>query len=394
MDKVSASLVNIAVPSSSTPLPAMREPARCPWTSRMTSNPNILMRRTSDPGGGETFHRPKGDFGTRVEKRSRCAGWLGIAVSTCLVASAQDSGSVSSRSESDGLSALPTSSLKLIDVQVSGDYLLGNGTISTPFNFALQGTEFSAPEVVELSDRDSTYWGTTLQVTLPSGWAVEFSYARGTSETSNLASISEVDSVVTYQLDDSWYQIFGKYTFPGLSSQRFSTEIRFGGSWVDSELSAQGNFLSTSYSQVNNMTDWLGNLGFGLEYVLKETRDYRFKVIGVLEGEGFAGVRNQDIRETVSYPLVDVTAPQVTGTTELDNLIYGGGGRLALRLFYNVTESGRLKVYADGGVQTRYTRVNYPDVETNVGGVQQTQDVTVGEVLWGPFVRVGLLYRF
>ena len=326
--------------------------------------------------------------------RSRSAVWFGLSFSTCLVACAQGSGSVGSGSGNEGLSALPTSSLKLIDVQVSGDYLLGSGTISTPFNFALQGTEFSAPRSVELSDRESTYWGTTLQVTLPSGWAVEFSYARGTSDTSNLATISEVDSMVSYQLDDSWYQIFGKYTFPGVSSRRFSAQIRFGGSWVDSELSAQGSFLSTSYSQVNNMTDWLGNVGFGLEYILYETRDYRFKVRGVLEGEGFAGVRNQDIRETVSYPLVDVTAPQVTGTTELDNLIYGGGGRLAIRLFYNVTESGRLKVYADGGVQTRYTRVNYPEVDTSTGGVQETEDLTVGEVLWGPFVRVGLLYRF
>ena len=100
------------------------------------------------------------------------------------------------------------------------------------------------------------------------------------------------------------------------------------------------------------------------------------------EGEGFAGVRSQDSIERL--PQSEASGFQ---SVKIDNFLYGGIGRGTVHGEYRVDRMERLRVFLDIGVQAKYTQINYPKQNNFNGG-------NFSELLWGPYVKLGLSYKF
>ena len=130
------------------------------------------------------------------------------------------------------------------------------------------------------------------------------------------------------------------------------------------------------------MSDWAGNLGAGVGYAFISGSRFRFS--GVVEGEGFAGYRVLDVNESIEG--IDPAGP-----LHLDSVVYGGLGRTTLRLEWFPNDTGKLRFFADAGIQARYNAVTYEDEVVNKLGNQEN---TFNELLWGPYVRVGCRYSF
>ena len=82
-------------------------------------------------------------------------------------------------------------------------------------------------------------------------------------------------------------------------------------------------------------------------------------------------------------------------TATIDNTLYGAIGRVTLRFEYAFGQSRALRAFIDGGVQMKYTEVEYPEWEvTTQTGTQGYPKQTYDELLWGPYVKVGLRYAF
>jgi hypothetical protein len=96
------------------------------------------------------------------------------------------------------------------------------------------------------------------------------------------------------------------------------------------------------------------------------------------EGEGFYGSRSQESLETL--PGIDPNFPYTTA--KIDNTLYGGIGRATVRLEYRLGRSGLFKVFGDAGVQATYTQIEYSGLGT------------FNELLWGPYVKLGVRYDF
>ena len=54
---------------------------------------------------------------------------------------------------------------------------------------------------------------------------------------------------------------------------------------------------------------------------------------------------------------------------------------------YRFGRTGLLQVFADAGLQAKFTRINYP-------GVPGLPEATYDELLWGPYAKLGLSYSF
>jgi hypothetical protein len=130
------------------------------------------------------------------------------------------------------------------------------------------------------------------------------------------------------------------------------------------------------YSQDDSTTDILGNAGFGVSYMLYTTRKFRLGISG--EGEGFFGFRTQDSLESLSETDVNFVKAKI------DNTLYGGIGRVTLRMEYVVGEARAWKFFGEVGAQIRITVIDYPDASGSVPS----------ELLWGPYAKIGLRYNF
>lgn len=275
------------------------------------------------------------------------------------------------------------------EIAFSADYFFGQGDVSMPVFFSLDQTFQSVgltspftPAVVK-PDRESSYFGGTISYSYQYAWYIDLSYQHGTSSGSlDLNYSPSFPSLPSeFEIDDDWYQAYVRYTFPGLRGRRLSAYLRAGVSFVQSEMTDTTVFPNIGAYQQNNSTDdLLGNFGFGIGYSLYTTRRVR---IGLqLEGEGFYGTRSQESLESLQG-----LSPSVLQTASIDNTLYGGIGRATVRFEYRLGQAGFFRIFADAGLQGKFTQVDYPDA---TGFSSQS----FGEILWGPYAKLGLRYSF
>jgi hypothetical protein len=287
---------------------------------------------------------------------------------------------------SEGFSMSPPPMLKppkstKNEVSVSGDFLLGEGKVSLPFGYslnqALKGTASSSQGVFTVP-RNSVYYGGTLSYSYGQAWYIDLSYAQGHSSGSQSIAtgfLGDINS--TFSIDDTWYQLYLKYTFPQLRGKRFSAYLRAGASYITSTLKDDSTGASAGvYSQKDDTQDILGNIGAGLAYSLYTTHRLRVDLQG--EIEGFGGERSQ--QSTESLPDDGLSGPQ----TDLSNTLYGGIGIATVRVEYRMGRGGLFKVFGEAGIEGRYTLIEYSG--SNAG--------TPSEYLWGPYIKLGLRYSF
>lgn len=260
------------------------------------------------------------------------------------------------------------------DVTVSGDFFMGQGTISLPFGYSIErALGDSGLKQVALADRSSLYYGGTVSYTYGRKWYFDVSYAMGSSTGDPV--ILGLPS--TFTLNDTLYQGYVRYTFPRLRGRRLSAYLRAGASFVQSDMQWQTVIpFFGIYEQANNSTDILGNLGFGVRYTIYTNRRLTIGLQG--EGEGFYGTRSQEstenLPENYGYQKVPVT---------INNTLMGGIGRGTVRFDYRLGKASPFRIYGDVGFQAKFTVVNYPQ-----GGG------SANEMLWGPYAKLGLRYSF
>lgn len=274
-----------------------------------------------------------------------------------------------------------TQSVGSQQVAVSGDFLEGYGKITLPFGFGI--TKNSALIVdtvpnVALRTRSSTYYGGTFSYSFNSKWSLDFSSSVGSSTATSPELFANHTEEVSFTVDDTWYQLYARYNLP-LDSKSFSTYVRGGATFIDSTLTGTGPFnlgfvTPSPYEQHDSVQDVEGNLGFGAAYSFVSRPKLRISAIG--EGEGFAGERFQDDTESLN-----ILGAAYSGTDKFNNLVYGGLARATVRFEYFPGKSKQWRMYLDGGVQSRFTEIDY-----SIG------DHT--EVLWGPYVKLGIKYSF
>ncbi len=268
------------------------------------------------------------------------------------------------------------------EVSASGDYFYGQGNVTMPFGFSLRetlATENIQPTVAK-PDRKSDYFGGTISYSYGQTWYLDLAYAHGSSSGNvdvQLGGPGQEPLPSAFAIKDDWYQAYIRYTFPGLRGKRLGAYLRAGVSYVQADLTDDTIIPSLGvYHQTDKTDDLLGNIGFGLNYSLYGSRHTR--LLAVLEGEGFYGHRTQKSLETLPSDL-GLTFTEAT----IDNDLYGAIGRATLRFEYRFGQSGALRAFADGGMQARFTYVNYP---SGLG--------TFDELLWGPYVKAGVRFSF
>jgi hypothetical protein len=261
------------------------------------------------------------------------------------------------------------------EISVSGDVMMGQGTVTLPLGYSLKqslGGIVPTPVSAFSVPRSSTYYGGTVSYSYGQAWYVDLSFAQGQSsgsQTIDTGWLGPLNS--TFSIDDTWYQLYVKYTFPQLRGKRFSAYLRAGASYINSELKDN----STSYTQKDTTQDLLGNLGGGLGYTVYSSRHLRFGL--QTEIEGFYGNRSQSSLETLEgdHGLTPTSA-------SINNSLYGGIGRATMRLEYRLGQSGLFKIFGEAGAEGRYTMISYPGAGTK------------NELLWGPYAKLGIRYAF
>lgn len=266
------------------------------------------------------------------------------------------------------------------EVSVSGDVMLGSGTVTLPLGYSLQqslGNNANSPVGAFSVPRSSTYYGGTISYSYGQAWYVDLSYAQGQSSGSQSIDTGWLGSLnSTFSINDTWYQVYIKYAFPQLRGKRLSAYLRVGASYVTAEIKDNAtNPEQLRYTQADNTTDMLGNVGFGLGYSLYSTRHLRLGL--QLEGEGFYGIRSQQSLESLS---ADQGVNFVSAS--IDNTLYGGIGRVTFRAEYRLGQSGLFKIFAEVGGEGRYTMITYPSASAP------------DELLWGPYAKLGIRYAF
>jgi hypothetical protein len=270
------------------------------------------------------------------------------------------------------------------EVSASGDFLYGQGKVTMPFNFSLAASGLDVTRTVGTPARNSTYYGSTLSYSYGQAWFLDLSYVQGSSSgNADVPLGAGFNLPSSFSIKDEWYQAYIRYAFPGLRGKRLSAYLRGGVSYVTADLADDSTIPALGlYHQTDKTTDLLGNLGFGLGYSLlpglfgHTTGHFR---IGLqFEGEGFYGNRSQESLETL--PEFDPLFPYKTA--KFDNVLYGGIGRATVRFEYRLGRSGLFKIFADGGAQLKYTQIQY----SGVGSFD--------ELLWGPYVKLGVRYDF
>jgi hypothetical protein len=276
--------------------------------------------------------------------------------------------------------ALAPPKIRRNEISASGDFFLGQGSVTMPFGFSLSegfgGASTNVIKSVAKPDRTSDYFGGTISYSPHQGWYVDLAYANGTSSGNAdvvLGSPPTLNSAFT--IKDNWYQAYIRYTFPGLRGKKVSAYLRAGASYVQAELTDETTIPALGlYQQTDKTDDILGNLGFGASYLLFPGR---IRVSLQMEGEGFFGRRSQKSTESLANALF--TFP----TANIDNDLYGGIGRGTVDLQYSVGQSGAFKIFADGGLQAKFTMISY---SSGLG--------TFNELLWGPYIKVGVRFSF
>ncbi len=273
------------------------------------------------------------------------------------------------------------------EISASGDFFLGQGNVTLPFGFSLAkainplvGTELLRG-TVNKADRSSDYFGGTISYSYGQAWYLDLAYAHGTSSGSVPVSLSSSPLYEqlpsSFAINDDWYQAYIRYTFPGLRFKRLSAYLRAGVSYVQAELTDAAPIpVFGLYRETDKTDDLLGNLGFGVGYSLYATRHVRLGL--QVEGEGFYGRRSQNITEEIPNDRGLVLEP-----VSINNDLYGGIGRGTVRFDYRLGQTGAFIIFADGGMQAKFTMINYP---SGLGSFD--------ELLWGPYVKVGVRYRF
>jgi len=265
------------------------------------------------------------------------------------------------------------------EIFVSGDFLLGEGNVTMPFGFSLAEVPFVGGNVIKSvakPDRSSTYYGATLSYGYRQSWYLDLEYANGTSSGDTDVLLGTPPTLPSsFKIDDNRYQAYIRYTFPGLRGTKLSPYLRAGVSYVDAELKDETTIPAPGlYRQTDRTTDILGKLGFGVTYWLHTGP--RFRLGLQAEGEGFYGNRSQESTEQLQ------NAGFAFPTASINNDLYGGIGRGTARLEYLLGRSTRRKLFGDVGIQAKFTEINYPSLGS------------FDELLWGPYVKLGLRYAF
>lgn len=264
------------------------------------------------------------------------------------------------------------------EVSVSGDFMFGQGKVTLPIGYSLQkslGGLGPAP-FVDKPTRSSEYYGATLSYSYGEAWYFDLSYSQGRSSGSQTLPFGSLGSGTgNFSLNDDWYQAYLRYAFPQLRGKRLSAYLRAGVTYIDSKLVDNSSTPAGLYSQNDKSTDIRGNLGAGLTYGIYSTRRFRFGV--QVEGEGFFGYRSQDSLETLNSDFG--LTPQ---TATINNTLYGGLARAVMHFEYRFGRTGLLRAFLDGGAEADYTMINYPSAGSS------------DELLWGPYVKLGLRYSF
>jgi hypothetical protein len=266
------------------------------------------------------------------------------------------------------------------EISASGDIMFGQGKVSLPLGYSLNkstGGNFT-PQTFDVP-RNSVYYGGTLSYSYGQAWYIDLSIAKGNSSGSQSIPFGDFGNVPSsFSIDDTWYQLYLKYTFPQLRGKRFSAYLRAGASFISATLNDEGTGVAVGgrYSQNDKTQDILGNVGAGLAYSLYTTHRLRVDLQG--EVEGFGGERTQKSLENLS---ADQGFP--FETADINNTLYGGIGLATVHLEYRMGHAGLFKVFGDAGIEGRYTLIQYPS-----GGGTPT------EYLWGPYIKAGLRYSF
>ena len=267
------------------------------------------------------------------------------------------------------------------EVSASADFFFGSGTVTVPLGYSLEPNNSSVHQVGS-AQRSSVYIGGTLSYSFGQAWYLDLSYNQGKLATAkDFKTFSQpVGGPLNakFNISDNWYQAYLRYTFPKLRGKPFSAYMRAGFTFVDAKLTADG--INFGYHQDDKTTDYYGNLGFGVAYNLYTGRRFRLYLQG--EAEAFYGMRSQNTTE-VSSGTIGVTPTAAS----INNNLYGGNGRATLRMEYRMGRSGLFKIFADGGLQGKFTQVSYPNVGASTSSASS-------EYLWGPYVRIGARYAF
>ena len=269
------------------------------------------------------------------------------------------------------------------EISASGDIMFGQGRVSLPLGYSLnksEGSIVSSQQGAFTVPRNSFYYGGTISYSYGQAWYIDFSIAQGHSsgsQTIPTGFLGNLDS--NFSIDDTWYQLYLKYTFPQLRGKRFSAYLRAGGSLITSTLNDNGTQPGGSrYTQNDKTTDYLGNVGFGLAYSLFTTHRLRVDLQG--EAEGFYGDRSQKSLETLTGTVISSGFQSAS----LNNTLYGGIGRATVRGEYRMGKSGLFKIFGEAGIEGRYDVVSYSNSKSS----------SPNEYLWGPYVKAGLRYAF
>jgi len=272
------------------------------------------------------------------------------------------------------------------ELSASADLMYGIGTITVPVGYGLH-SQSSGPanfkESAVSADRSTIYYGGTLSYSYGRSWYLDISGEDGRSTGSTGITIPGLAGSIpaSFNVDDTWYQVYLRYNFQNfLAGTRFRAYLRGGVSLVKATLTTVNNGFSAQYAEPGDFytehddtLDELANAGFGLTYSLYST--VRLKVGLQLEGEGFGGDRQQNITESF-------VPSQLTGSTTIDDTVYGAIGRLTLHADYRLGQSGRWKMTGDLGMMTKNSWVSYPGFGTK------------DETLYGPYAKVGASFVF
>jgi hypothetical protein len=266
------------------------------------------------------------------------------------------------------------------EIGVSADFLYGKGDVTVPLNFALAPLD---PELglglgVFEPDRSSTYFGGTLSYSFGQKWHFDFSVASGSSSGDVSVPVSRLASLPSeFSIDDTWLQFYVRYAIP-LSNTRYSIYARAGVTYVTAELEVESlpnpALPGTGYSQSNETEDIRGNLGFGGSYAFYTSPS--LWIAAQLEGEVYVGGRFQE-----SFEERTIAGTPASATADIDNFLWGGIGRATVRTQYNFRGIDA-RAFLDFGVQANMMAISYSE-----GG-------SFGELLWGPYVKIGFQYAF
>jgi len=245
---------------------------------------------------------------------------------------------------------------------------------------------------ISSGDRESDYFGATVSYSFGQDWYVDLSYSRGNSTASTRLPIPTDDPSgqlpATFSIDDDWYQFYVRYDVRKLRGTRFSAYLRGGVSLVDASIDARDDLEAEPgkffYRQSTSSFDLLGNLGFGGTLAILRGTHLRLSL--QVEAEGFFGSRSLETTEQIPV-FFDEARYEFDDPT-----VYGVLGRGTAKVEYAFGSKKLLISFLDAGIQAKYTLVDYDSVEFPTGA--SFSGGTSDELLWGPYVKLGLRYSF